>query len=269
MNDKRFSLKDQTAIVTGASAGIGGAIALGLGAAGANVMVNYFNDEDGAKETQKAIEKAGGKAEIFYADVSKAEDVKSLFEKTIEKFGGLDILINNAGIQKDADFLSMSLEDWQLVIGINLSGVFLCSQEAIKLFQQQDVKPNVSKAKGKIVNISSVHDTIPWAGRVNYTASKAGVKMLMKSLAQEFAADKIRINNIAPGAIKTSINEHEWSDEEKKKAMLEKIPYGRVGDPEDIAKTAVWLVSDEADYITGTTIYVDGGMTLYPSFSED
>ncbi len=269
MKEKRFSLKNQTAIITGASSGIGQAIAIGLGAAGANTVINYYHDKEGAEETLHAIEKAGGKGIIFQADISKAEEVNDLFEAAKKQYEHVDILINNAGIQKDAEFLSMSLEDWQMVIDTNLSGAFLCSQEAIRSFQHQESNRDISVAKGKIIFISSVHDVIPWAGRVNYTAAKGGLKMLMKSLAQEFAPDKIRINNISPGAIKTAINEHEWSDEEKKKGMLEKIPYGRIGDPEDIAKTAVWLVSDEADYITGTTIYVDGGMTLYPSFRED
>jgi len=269
MSNNNLLLRNQTAVITGASGGIGGAIAKALGKAGANVAINYFNDEEGAKETQQAIVDAGSKAFIMKGDVGKEEDVKNLFKKAKETFGGVHILINNAGIQIDEPFLTLSYEDWNQVIQTNLSGAFLCAREAAKCFDEQGVDEEISKASGKIVFISSVHDTIPWAGRVNYATSKGGMKMMMKSIAQELASKKVRVNSISPGAIKTPINEHEWSTEEGKKAMLEKIPYGRIGEPEDIGQVAAWLASDQADYVTGTTIYVDGGMTLYPLFLEE
>lgn len=268
-NQENKPLKNQTAIVTGASSGIGQAIAIGMGKAGANVAVNYHGGEKGAIETQEEIQKAGGKAFVIKADVSKKEDVEQLFTKTREEFGNLHILVNNAGIQQDEPFTSMKAESWDQVIRTNLYGAFYCAQQAARLFIHQGTDDALSKAKGKIIFISSVHDTIPWAGRVNYSASKGGLHNLMLSLAQELAKEKIRVNNISPGAIKTPINEDEWKNEERKKALLTKIPYGRIGEPEDIANAVVWLASDQADYVTGTTLYVDGGMTLYPSFLEE
>lgn len=269
MSISDLPLRNQTAVITGASGGIGGAIAIALGKAGANVAINYYHDEDGAKETQQAIVDAGSKAFILQGDVGKEDDVKKLFQKAKDTFGGVHILINNAGIQIDEPFLTLSYEDWNQVIQTNLSGAFLCAREAAKCFDEQGVDEAISKASGKIVFISSVHDTIPWSGRVNYATSKGGMKMMMKSIAQELAPSKVRVMSISPGAIKTPINEHEWSEEEGKKKMLAKIPYGRVGEPDDIGNVAVWLVSDQADYITGTSVYVDGGMTLYPSFQEE
>ncbi|MBT0811886.1 glucose 1-dehydrogenase [Litoribacter ruber] len=268
MIDQNLLLRNQTAIVTGGSSGIGQGIAIALGAAGANVVINFHGDEEGAKKTQQAVVDKGSKAIIVKGDVGKEEDVKMIFEETKKTFGELHILVNNAGIQEDKPFLEMSLEDWQKVIQTNLTGAFLCAQRAAKVFQEQGIKEEVSKACGKIIFISSVHETIPWSGRVNYATAKGGLKMMMKSIAQELAPKKIRVNSISPGAIKTPINEHEWKDEEGKKNMLKKIPYGRIGDTEDIAQAAVWLSSDQADYITGTSLYIDGGMTLYPSFQE-
>lgn len=262
-------LQNQTAIVTGASSGIGQAIAIELGISGANVLINYYSDEEGAQKTLEAIEKSGGKGIVLQGDVSKPEDVSLMFEEVKKNFGNLHILVSNAGIQKDKAFTEMDFEDWDQVIKTNLYGAFLSSQAAAKVFLKQGIDKEVSKAAGKIIFISSVHDIIPWAGRVNYTSSKGGLKMMMESIAQELAPHQIRVNNVSPGAIKTSINEEEWGDEEGLKKMLSQIPYGRVGDPGDIAKTVRWLMTDEADYITGTTIYVDGGMTLYPSFAPE
>lgn len=261
-------LKGQTALVTGGSSGIGKGICIAMAQAGARVVINYHSDEKEANETKKAAEAAGVEAIVVKADVGKEAEVKKMFNTAIEAFGSLDILVNNAGIQKDAPLNEMSLDDWQQVMDTNLTGSFLCAREAARLFKKQGVVKERSLAAGKILFISSVHDIIPWAGRVNYTATKGGMMMLMKSLAQELAPDTIRVNSISPGAIKTSINEHEWSEKEGRKKMLDQIPYGRIGEPEDIARVAVWLVSDQADYITGATLYVDGGMTLYPSFME-
>src|SRR5690554_7726409 len=191
-----------------------------------------------------------------------------MFEEAKNNFGNLHILISNAGIQKDAPFTEMTFEEWDQVIQTNLSGAFMASQAAAKAFMSQGIDGEISKAAGKIIFISSVHDIIPWAGRVNYTSSKGGLIMMMESIAQYLAPHRICLNKVSPGAIKPSIKEVEWGDEEGKNKMLEQIPYGRIGDPEDIAKAVRWLVSDEADYVTGTTLYVDGGMTLYPSFAS-
>ncbi len=259
-------LSKQTALVTGASSGIGQAIAIAMGSAGAQVLINYYHDEMGAQDTLKTLEGAGGKGMIYKADISKEEEVTAMFAEAKKQFGTVDILVNNAGIQKDGSFSELSLESWTAVIDTNLTGQFLCSREAVREFLSSGIK-EYSKAAGKIIFISSVHNIIPWAGHVNYCASKGGETMLMKSIAQELAPQKIRVNSIAPGAIKTAINKNVWSDPAQAKNLLSLIPYQRLGEPEDIAKVAVWLASDEADYITGTTIYADGGMTLYPSFA--
>jgi glucose 1-dehydrogenase len=262
-------LKGQTAVITGASSGIGKAIALQMGREGANVVVNYFSHEDEAYNIVDEIKEFGSEAIAVQADVSKEKQVLNLFEKAIDAFGTFHILVNNSGIQKDAAIEKMTLEQWNQVMDVNLTGTFLCSREAIKEFLKRGVNEKLSLSSGKIICISSVHERIPWAGRVNYAASKGGVMLLMKSLAQEVAEHKIRVNSIAPGAIKTPINEEVWSDAESKKKLLELIPYQRIGAPIDIARAAVWLASDESDYVTGTTLYVDGGMTLYPGFKGE
>ncbi len=259
-------LAGQRALVTGANSGIGAGIARAMGAAGATVVVNYVRGPDDAARVVDDIVSHGGQALAIQADVSQEEQVQAMFRKLTETCGGIDILVNNAGLQKDAPLADMNLADWELVIRVNLTGQFLCAREAVRLFQRQGVLPKVSSAAGKIVCVSSVHDIIPWAGHANYAASKGGVMMLMKTLAQELAVHKIRVNSISPGAIKTPINMSAWDTPEKEAALLEIIPYGRVGETDDIGRAAVWLASDQADYITGATLYVDGGMTLYPSF---
>ncbi|MDX5437214.1 MAG: glucose 1-dehydrogenase [Pontibacter sp.] len=266
MEEKRLAGK--TAVVTGASSGIGQGIAMAMGRAGANVVVNYHSDEAGATDTKSRIEQAGSKAVIVQADVGNPEDAQRLIDTAKEHFGGLDILVNNAGVQQDNTFLDMTLDEWEQVINTNLTGPFLCAQAAAREFVKRQPKPDGKTAAGNIIFISSVHDVIPWAGRANYTAAKGGLLMLMKTLAQELASYRIRVNGISPGAIKTDINRDEWESSEGQRKMLDQIPYGRIGEPDDIAKVAVWLATDEADYITGTTIYVDGGMTLYPSFNQ-
>jgi glucose 1-dehydrogenase len=260
------SLAGQTALVTGASSGIGARIAVALGAAGAQVGVNYSRNREGAEQVVREIAGAGGRAISLQADVSQEDQVRAMFAALFDSFGTIDILVSNAGIQKDAAFTEMTLEQWQAVLGINLTGGFLCAQEATKEFLRRGVVPARSKAAGKIIFVSSVHQVIPWAGHVNYAAAKGGLMMLMKTIAQELGPRKIRVNSIAPGAIKTRINESVWSDPEGAASMLKLIPYGRIGAADDVAPVAVWLASDEADYITGTTIFVDGGMLLYPGF---
>lgn len=262
-------MKNQVALVTGASSGIGKAIAEAMAAAGAAVAVNYRSGEDAAQEVVSKIEAAGGKAVAVKADVSRETDVDAMFREVCDRFGTVDILVANAGIQKDAAFRKMTLEQWDSVLKVNLTGQFLCARRAVDEFCRRGVVSEISRAAGKIICMSSVHDVIPWAGHINYAASKGGVMLFMKSLAQEVAHEKIRVNGISPGAIRTPINRDAWEDEEERRKLLELIPYGRIGDPEDVARAAVWLASDDADYVTGTTLYIDGGMSLYPGFRDN
>jgi len=261
-------LKGQKALVTGANSGIGKGIAIELAKAGADVVVNYVGNEKEAFELVEQI-KATYKVEAYaqYADVSNENDVIAMFKKMIEEFGTIDILINNAGLQKDAPIDKMTLDQWNTVINVNLTGQFLCSREAIKEFKRRGVIPDISCAAGKIIHISSVHEVIPWAGHVNYAASKGGVMLMMKSIAQEVASFRIRVNSIAPGAIRTPINTSAWQTPEAYNELMKLIPYNRIGEVEDIGRAASWLASDYADYINGTSLYIDGGMTLYPGFS--
>lgn len=259
-------LKGQKALVTGASSGIGKGIAIALGHAGADVVVNYSRDQKGAEEAVAALEGCGVRAYAARADVASEDDVLAMFEQARAEFGTLDILVANAGLQQDAPFDQMTLAQWNKVIGVNLTGQFLCTREAVREFRRRGVKPEVSCAAGKIICVSSVHDVIPWAGHVNYAASKGGISMMMKSIAQEVAPWRIRVNAISPGAIRTPINMEAWQTAEAYAALMKLVPYKRMGETDDIARAAVWLASDDSDYITGATLYVDGGMTLYPGF---
>ncbi len=268
MKDEMKLLKDQVALVTGASSGIGTGIAKAMGAAGAKVVVNYASSEDAANLVVKQIEDEGGTAMAVRADVSKEDQVLAMFKVIFDEYGTIDILVNNSGVQKDSEFANMTLKQWQTVIDINLTGAFLCSREAVKEFMSRGIVPERSKAAGKIIFISSVHEVIPWSGHVNYAASKGGIMLLMKSMAQELSPHKIRINSIGPGAIKTNINRSAWETPEAEAELLKLIPYKRVGETDDIGRVAVWLASDESDYVIGTTVYADGGMLLYPGFSE-
>lgn len=261
-------LQDTRALVTGASSGIGEAIARALADAGASVVVNYLSGQEAANRIVEDIRQRGGHAVAAQADVSKPGDCSRLFEVAQRELGGIDLLVANAGIQRDAAFTDMKLEDWQKVIAVNLTGQFLCAQEAVRCFRRQGPDPARSPALGKIIFTSSVHQTIPWAGHVNYAASKGGLKLLMESMAQELAPEKIRVNAIAPGAIRTDINQGAWASAEASRKLLELIPYGRIGEPQDIGRAAVWLASDASDYVVGTTLFVDGGMVLYPGFRE-
>lgn len=260
-------LPGQKALVTGASKGLGQAMAIGLAKAGADVLVNYFSDEEGAQGTVEEIRKLGGNAEMFKADVAVEDEVLAMFEFMQRKFGRLDICIPNSALQLNAKVDEMTLTQWQRVINVNLTGVFLCSREAIRAFKRQGIDRSVSYACGKLILISSVHDIIPWEGHANYAAAKGGLILFMKSLAQEVAHLRIRVNAISPGAIRTPMNvEKLTSPEIFDRVLLKLIPYKRIGEPEDVARIAVWLASDESDYVQGTTIYIDGGMTLYPGF---
>jgi glucose 1-dehydrogenase len=260
-------LRGQKALVTGASKGLGRAVAVGLGRAGADVLVNYFTDEAGARETARAIEALGRRALLLQADVAREEEVGRMFAALIEAFGRLDICVPNSGIQLNAPVDQMTLAQWQRVIDVNLTGMFLCAREAIRLFKKQGIDREVSYAAGKLIFMSSVHDIIPWEGHANYAAAKGGIMLLMKSVAQEVAHLRIRANALSPGAIRTPMNvEKLTSPEVFDSTLLRLIPYKRIGEPEDVARAAVWLASDESDYVNGATIYIDGGMTLYPGF---
>ncbi|MDA3913377.1 SDR family oxidoreductase [Oleiagrimonas sp.] len=260
-------LAGQKALVTGANSGIGQGVALALGQAGADVAVNYVVDDDAAQSVIDKLHGFGVKAMKIKADVSDEDQVAAMFKQAINAFGTIDILVNNAGLQRDSAFHDMTLEQWNKVISVNLTGQFLCAREAVREFTRRGVIPEVSCAAGKIICMSSVHQEIPWAGHANYASSKGGIKMLMESLAQEVASLKIRVNAIAPGAIRTPINTNAWNTKEAYKALMTLVPYGRIGEPEDIARAAVWLASDQSDYVVGTTLFVDGGMTLAPGFA--
>ena len=262
-------LEGQVALVTGGSSGIGAGVAKALALEGAAVVVNYSSSPDKAEKVQKEIQGAGGTALTIKADVSKEVEVVAMFQETYRQFGTVDILINNAGLQKDNTFHEMSLDEWNRVMGVNLTGQFLCAREAIKEFLRRGVVPSKSKAAGKIICMSSVHEVIPWAGHANYAASKGGVMMLMKSIAQEYAPMKIRVNSIGPGAIRTPINHAAWQTPESYNQLLNLIPQKRIGEVEDIGGAAVWLASDDSDYVNGITLFVDGGMLLYPGFEDN
>ncbi len=260
-------LTGQKALVTGANSGIGQGVAIALGQAGADVVVNYVDGEDAANAVVAEIRKSGANAIAIKADVSAEDQVEAMFKSAISQFGTLDILVANAGLQRDSAIQDMTLAEWNTVIGINLTGQFLCAREAIREFLRRGVVPSVSAAAGKIICMSSVHQQIPWAGHANYATSKGGIRMMMESLAQEVAPRRIRVNAIAPGAIRTPINTAAWNTPAAYASLMTLVPYGRIGEPEDIARAAVWLASDQSDYVVGTTLFVDGGMTLYPGFA--
>ncbi|PHN04713.1 SDR family oxidoreductase [Flavilitoribacter nigricans] len=271
MQKPNTRLAGQTCIVTGGSSGIGAAVAMAIGQEGANVVVNYHSDAESAEQIAHEISKHNlcGDAIPFKCDVSKEDQVVDMFQKAINHFGTVDICIPNAGIQRDFPLHEMPLKEWQFVIDVNLTGQFLCAREAIREFLRRGPRPDVSASLGKIIHMSSVHEVIPWAGHANYAASKGGLVMLMQSICQQYAPQKVRCNSIAPGAIKTPINQEVWSDPESLEKLYDLIPYKRIGIPDDIGSVAAWLASDESEYINGTTIFVDGGMTCYPGFTEN
>ncbi len=262
-------LTGQKALVTGANSGIGEAVALALAEAGADVGINYVAGPDAAEDVAKRARGFGVEARIYQADVSSEADVQAMYKSFVADFGALDILVANAGLQRDAGIADMTLEQWNKVISVNLTGQFLCTRSAIAQFRAQGDTRTVSRARGKIVCMSSVHQMIPWAGHVNYASSKGGIMLMMQSLAQECAPDRIRINSIAPGAIRTPINHDAWATPAAYANLMKLVPYGRIGEPEDIARVAAWLVSDYCDYIVGATLFVDGGMTLFPGFATN
>jgi glucose 1-dehydrogenase len=262
------SLAGQAALVTGASSGIGRAVALAMARAGADVVVNYVSNPDAAQAVVSDIARTGRRALAIHADVSQEAEVDAMFAQAVAEFGTLHIVVCNAGLQRDAPLTDMTLEQWNTVIGVNLTGQFLCARAAAREFLRRGAV-EVSAALGKIICMSSVHQQIPWAGHVNYATSKGGIMQMMQSMAQELAPHHIRVNGIAPGAIRTPINTAAWSTPAAYEDLMKLVPYGRIGEPSDVAQAAVWLASDASDYVTGTTLFIDGGMTLYPGFQDN
>ncbi|MBM7704680.1 glucose-1-dehydrogenase [Metabacillus iocasae] len=252
-------LKEKVAIVTGSASGIGESVAVRFGQEKMKVVVNYRSKQEDASKVVKKIQEHGGEAIAIQADISKEEDVKRLVEAAHTSFGTLDVMVNNAGIQSEVSSHEMSLDEWNKVISVNLSGTFLCCREAISYMLKHGVK-------GSIINMSSVHDIIPWPHFVHYASSKGGIKMMTETLALEYAPKGIRVNAIGPGAINTPINAEKFSDPGVKAGVEKLIPMGYIAEAEEIASVAAWLASNESKYVTGITLYADGGMTLYPSF---
>lgn len=265
---QQLALAGQAALVTGANSGIGRAVALALARAGADVVVNYVVDPAAAEAVVREIQAMGRRAIALVADVSYEAQVEAMFERAIAAFGTLHIVVCNAGLQRDAPFEEMTLAQWNAVIGVNLTGQFLCARAAVREYRRRGIDAAVSPAAGKIICMSSVHQQIPWAGHANYAASKGGVMQLMQTMAQELAPHRIRVNGIAPGAIRTPINTAAWNTPAAYADLMTLVPYGRIGEPDDVAQAAVWLASDASDYVTGTTLFVDGGMALYPGFQR-
>lgn len=253
-------LAGKTALVTGASSGIGLETAARLGEDGANVAVNYRSDEEGAREAVRRIEDAGSRAVAVQGDVSSEEDVRRLVREVEDSLGAPDILVNNAGTQSERPFLQMSLEDWEKVVSVNMTGAFLVSREIIGGM--------IERGGGVVVNMSSVHQLIPWPRFAHYSASKGGLKLLTETLALEFAGRGVRVNAVAPGAISTPENQEKLKDPDSRASLESLIPWNRVGESSEVAACVAFLASDEASYVTGATLFVDGGMSLYPGFEE-
>jgi glucose 1-dehydrogenase len=252
-------LKGKVVVITGASTGLGRAMAVRFGQEQAKVVINYFSNKEEALEVQKEVEQAGGQAIIVQGDVTKEKDVINLVQTAIQHFGTLDVMINNAGIENPVPSHELTLENWKKVIDTNLTGAFLGSREAIKYFVENNIK-------GNVINMSSVHEMIPWPLFVHYAASKGGIKLMTETLALEYAPKGIRVNNIGPGAMDTPINAEKFSDPEIRKDVESMIPMGYIGKPQEVAAAAAWLASSESSYVTGITLFVDGGMTKYPEF---
>jgi NAD(P)-dependent dehydrogenase (short-subunit alcohol dehydrogenase family) len=254
-----LSLAGKRALVTGANSGLGEAIATALAGAGARVALNYVVHPEKAEEVAHRIEGRGGSALPVKADVSNAAEVAAMFAAVDRAFGGLDVLVNNAGIDGHRALTwEADPAEWERVVRVDLLGPFLCAREALRRM--------VAQRRGVVLNVTTVHERIAWSGYGAYASAKAGLSMLTKTLAQEAAPFGIRVVALAPGAIRTPINRDVWSDPASYQDLLTKIPLGRIGEPEEVARAAVFLVSDAASYLTGSTVFVDGAMTDYPSF---
>ncbi|KRE10209.1 MULTISPECIES: glucose 1-dehydrogenase [Priestia] len=252
-------LEGKVVVITGSSTGLGKAMAIRFATEKAKVVVNYRSKEEEANSVLEEIKKVGGEAIAVKGDVTVESDVINLVQSAIKEFGKLDVMINNAGMENPVSSHEMSLSDWNKVIDTNLTGAFLGSREAIKYFVENDIK-------GTVINMSSVHEKIPWPLFVHYAASKGGMKLMTETLALEYAPKGIRVNNIGPGAINTPINAEKFADPKQRADVESMIPMGYIGEPEEIAAVAAWLASSEASYVTGITLFADGGMTQYPSF---
>ena len=236
-------------------------IALGLADAGADIVVNYAENKMTAEEVVNKIQSFGGRAISIQADVSREDDTARLFESARKHFGTLHVVVCNAGIQLDAPLQDMTLEQWNRVLEVNLTGQFLCMRGAAREFLRRGACTK-APSLGSILSISSVHQRIPWSGHANYAASKGAVMMLVRSVAKELAPHGIRVNAISPGAIRTDINKPAWDTENAYRELCRVIPSGRVGEPDEVGRLAAWLCSADASYITGANIVIDGGLTL-------
>lgn len=252
-------LEGKVVIITGAATGLGKAMALRFGKEKAKIVINYRNPDRNVNDMIKEIEQSGGQAIAVQGDVTVEEDMKNLIREATEQFGTLDVMINNAGVENEVPSHELTLNDWNHVINTNLTGAFLGCREAISYMLKHNIQ-------GSILNMSSVHEIIPWPHFVHYAASKGGMKLMTETLALEYAPKRIRVNNIGPGAINTPINAEKFEDPILRQGVIDMIPMGYIGEPEEIAAVAAWLASSEASYVTGITLYADGGMTKYPSF---
>lgn len=251
----------KTAVITGGDSGLGAATALRLGQEHVNVVINYYKNENAAHQVKQSIEDAGGKATIIQGDISNPKTGDLLVNKAVNTFGDLDIWINNSGIQIQSPTNEVTVKDWEAVINVNLTGTFLGTKAALNYFLKKD-------KKGNIINTSSVHQQIPWPEFASYATSKGGIKLFSETTAMEFAKKNVRINSIAPGAIDTPINAKKFADPAKLKKVISMVPMGTIGKPSDVANAAAWLASNQSSYVTGITLFVDGGMSLYPAFQN-
>ncbi|KRM93708.1 glucose-1-dehydrogenase [Lentilactobacillus senioris DSM 24302 = JCM 17472] len=254
-------LKEKVAVVTGGSKGIGSAIAKRFGQEKMKVVINYNSDQAGAQKAADEVIEAGGNAIIVQADVATEQGVQELLTAAINNYGDLDVWVNNAGLEIKSPTHELSLEDWNKVIAVDQTGVFLGSKTALAYFKKQ-------QKKGNIINLSSVHERIPWPTFASYAAAKGGVKLFTQTIAMEYAKDGIRVNAIGPGAINTPINAEKFADKAQYDQTVNMVPMDRIGDPEEVAAGAAWLASNESSYVTGITLFIDGGMTLYPAFKD-
>lgn len=265
----QIDLSGQVALVTGATGGIGRAIVGCLARSGATVIVNYRSQREKAEEMVAVIERDGGTATALYADVSKEHEVEQMFAAAREAHGRVHCVVANAGIEIESPVVDTSFEDWNRMISVDLTGAFLCLREGLRGFHEWSQSDLPPRLRGTLIAITSVHDRIPFGDRGAYCASKAGLAMLMKTIALEEGARRIRAICVAPGAIATAINQEAWEDPAKLDRLKQVIPHDRIGEAEEIGSTVAWLASDDAGYITGTTLVVDGGMTCYPSFLDN